>query len=144
LSRGIAVDDEAGTITFNLRAPDAEFLFKLALPFAYAVPAGTPNRDVGTRPVPATGPYMVAAYKPGRFIRLVRNPRFHVWSDAAQPAGYPDNIVPLSTKSLGEMFVDMTENLFVFHAFVLCYVDFKDTTPYCLGSCPELVQLNER
>jgi peptide/nickel transport system substrate-binding protein len=93
LSRGIAVDDEAGTITFNLRAPDAEFLFKLALPFAYAVPAGTPNRDVGTRPVPATGPYMVAAYKPGRFVRLVRNPRFHVWSDAAQPAGYPDDIV---------------------------------------------------
>jgi peptide/nickel transport system substrate-binding protein len=93
LSRGIAVDDEAWTITFNLRAPDASFLFKLALPFAYAVPAGTPNRDAGTQPVAATGPYVIAAYRPGRFVRLVRNPRFHVWSDAAQPAGYPDEIV---------------------------------------------------
>jgi peptide/nickel transport system substrate-binding protein len=93
LSRGIAVDDEAWTITFNLRAPDAEFLFKLALPFAYAVPARTPKRDVGTHPVAATGPYVIAAYRPGRFVRLVRNPHFHVWSDAAQPAGYPDEIV---------------------------------------------------
>jgi peptide/nickel transport system substrate-binding protein len=93
LSRGIAVDHGAWTITFHLRAPDPDFLFKLALPFAYAVPAGTPNRDVRTRPVAATGPYMIAAYRPGSFVRLVRNPRFHVWSDAAQPAGYPDEIV---------------------------------------------------
>ena len=93
LSRGIAVDDRARTITFHLRAPDPDFLFKLALPFAYAVPAGTPNKDLRTRPVPATGPYMVAAYRPGRFVRLARNPRFHVWSRAAQPAGYPDEIV---------------------------------------------------
>ena len=93
LSRGIAVDDGAWTITFHLRAPDPDFLFKLALPFAYAVPAGTPNKDVRTRPVAATGPYMIAAYRPGSVVRLVRNPRFHVWSDAAQPAGYPDEIV---------------------------------------------------
>jgi peptide/nickel transport system substrate-binding protein len=93
LSRGIAVDDRASTVTFHLKAPDPDFLFKLALPFAYAVPAGTPNRDVRTHPVPATGPYMITAYKPRRFIRFVRNPRFHTWSAAAQPAGYPDRIV---------------------------------------------------
>ena len=93
LSHGIAVDDKAWTITFHLHAPDADFLFKLALPFAYAVPAGTPNRDVGTHPVAASGPYMIAAYRPGRLVRLVRNPRFRAWSDAAQPDGYPDEIL---------------------------------------------------
>jgi YVTN family beta-propeller protein len=93
LTRGIVVDEKEWTITFHLRAPDPDFLFKLALPFAYALPAGTPSRNVGTHPVAATGPYVIAAYKPGSFVRLVRNPRFHVWSDAAQPAGYPDEIV---------------------------------------------------
>jgi peptide/nickel transport system substrate-binding protein len=35
---------------------------------------------------------MVATYRPGRLLRLVRNPFFHEWSRAAQPAGYPDRI----------------------------------------------------
>ena len=54
--------------------------------------------------LPATGPYMIHSYTPkqdadgGRPARhgrleLVRNPHFHVWSPAAQPAGYPDRIV---------------------------------------------------
>jgi peptide/nickel transport system substrate-binding protein len=93
LSRGIAVDERTSTVTFHLKAPDPDFLFKLALPFAYALPAGTSNRDVRTHPVPATGPYMITAYKPRRSVTLSRNPRFHVWSAAAQPAGYPDRIV---------------------------------------------------
>ena len=93
LARGITVDDRSWTVTFHLRATDPDFLLKLALPFAYAVPAGTPNRDVRTRPVPATGPYQVTAYRPGRFLELARNPRFQVWSAAAQPAGYADRIV---------------------------------------------------
>ncbi len=93
LSRGIVADDRAGTVTFHLVAPDPEFLDKLALPFAYVVPAGTPPRDVGTQPLPATGPYMIASYVPKHVLRLVRNPRFHEWSKAAQPDGYPDQIV---------------------------------------------------
>ena len=40
LSRGIVTDDAARTVTFHLVAPDPEFLYKLALPFAYVVPAG--------------------------------------------------------------------------------------------------------
>ena len=93
LSRGIVTDDRAGTITFHLRAPDPDFLYKLALPFADAVPATTPARDIGLHPLPATGPYVIASYRRGRFVKLVRNPRFRLWSEEAQPAGYPDEIV---------------------------------------------------
>jgi YVTN family beta-propeller protein len=93
LSRGIVTDDRAGTITFHLRAPDPDFLYKLALPFADAVPATTPARDIGLHPLPATGPYVIASYRRGRFLKLVRNPRFRLWSEEAQPEGYPDEIV---------------------------------------------------
>ncbi len=93
LSAGIVVNDRAQTVTFRLAAPDPDFLFKLALPFAAAIPASVPQRDVGRRPVPATGPYMIESYAPGRWLRLVRNPHFREWSRAAQPDGYPDQIV---------------------------------------------------
>jgi YVTN family beta-propeller protein len=93
LSQGIVADDEAKTVTFHLATPDFEFLSKLALPFAYLVPAGTPLEEAGTHPLPATGPYVIARYRPKRVIRLVRNPHFHEWSQAAQPDGYPDEIV---------------------------------------------------
>jgi YVTN family beta-propeller protein len=88
LSHGILVDDQAGTVTFKLAAPDPDFLYKLALPLAAILPAGTSSRV----PVPATGPYEIAVYKKNRFIRLVSNPSFHVWSRAAQPEGVPDVI----------------------------------------------------
>jgi YVTN family beta-propeller protein len=95
LSRGIATDDRTRTVTFHLREPDPDFLYKLALPYALAVPADTPAKDVGTHPLPATGPYMIANYKPGPGgeLTLIRNPRFHEWSQAAQPSGYPDRII---------------------------------------------------
>ncbi len=93
LSRGVVADDRAWTVTFHLQRPDPDFLAKLALPAAYAVPTTTPARDVRTHPVPATGPYMIAMYRPGRVVGLVRNPHFRTWSSAAQPAGYPDAIV---------------------------------------------------
>jgi peptide/nickel transport system substrate-binding protein len=93
LSRGIVTNDAARTITFHLAAADGEFLYKLALPFAFAVPVSTPLRDIGTRPVPATGPYRIARYvKGGESILLVRNQSFREWSSDAQPAGYPDRI----------------------------------------------------
>jgi len=90
LSRGIVADDASRTVTFRLRAPDPEFLYKLALPFAVVVPAGTPATGEG--PVLGTGPYRIARYQPKRLIRLVRNPHFRVWSSAAQPDGNPDAI----------------------------------------------------
>jgi YVTN family beta-propeller protein len=93
LSHGIVADDVATTVTFHLVAPDPEFLYKLALPFAYVVPAGTPPQETGTHPLPATGPYVIASYRPKHVLRLRRNPHFHEWSQAAQPDGYPDEIV---------------------------------------------------
>jgi ABC-type transport system substrate-binding protein/DNA-binding SARP family transcriptional activator/DNA-binding beta-propeller fold protein YncE len=93
LRSGIVTDDEAGTVTFHLRAPDPEFLYKLAFPMAAAVPAGTPDREIGRKPLPATGPYMTKSFSPSRSWVLVRNRRFREWSADAQPAGYPNRIV---------------------------------------------------
>ena len=85
------IDDAADTITFHLTVPDPDFLDKLALPSAVAVPA-TAAAVPQHRALPATGPYVIAELRPDRFIRLVRNPHFHVWSSAAKPDGYPDEI----------------------------------------------------
>ena len=93
LSRGIVIDSAARTVTFRLTEPDADFLAKLALPLAFAVPANTPARTTGTRPMPATGPYVIAGYDATRkHVRLTRNPVFREWSADAQPDGYPDSI----------------------------------------------------
>jgi len=97
LSQGIVTDDSSGTVTFHLTAPDPEFLHKLALPFADAVPTGTADPTKSST-VPATGPYTIQSYQPGTkddpvgSLVLVRNPQFHEWSAAAQPDGYPDRI----------------------------------------------------
>ena len=93
LSRGVIANDAARTVTFHLNAPNPDFLYQLALDFAYVLPAGVPQRETGTHGLPATGPYMVARYRPDRLIKLGRNPYFHEWSKAAQPDGYPDDIV---------------------------------------------------
>jgi YVTN family beta-propeller protein len=92
LSAGIQTDAGTGRITFHLTEPDADFLVKLALPFAVGVPASVGDKDVGKTPIPATGAYMVGAYG-DQEIRLVRNPRFHEWSRLARPDGYPDEII---------------------------------------------------
>jgi ABC-type transport system substrate-binding protein/DNA-binding SARP family transcriptional activator/streptogramin lyase len=92
LSRGIAADDRAGTVTFHLTQSDPDFLYKLTLTFGYVLPATTRGQEVGT-PLPATGPYMISRYTPGRELLMVRNPRFREWSAAAQPAGNPDQIL---------------------------------------------------
>jgi peptide/nickel transport system substrate-binding protein len=99
LSKGISTDDRTGTVTFHLAEPDPDFLYELALPYAFAVPSDTPARDVGRHPLPATGPYMFASLKSG-VVTFVRNPRFREWSKAAQPDGYPDRIVISLSKSV--------------------------------------------
>ncbi len=104
LAAGVVTNDEAGTVTFHLMAPDPDFLYKLAFPWADAVPAGTPGRDLGRVMPPATGPYMTSSITPGHGVddghplafdtwTLVRNPHFREWSHSAQPEGYPDRIV---------------------------------------------------
>jgi peptide/nickel transport system substrate-binding protein len=93
LSRGITADRAAGTITFHLTEPDADFLAKLALPFAIAVPRATPARTrvtrstSGDRAVPDS-----RVPEKSKTIRLVRNSAFREWSADAQPDGYPDSI----------------------------------------------------
>ena len=93
LSHGIVTDEATRSVTFHLSAPDPDFLEKLALPYTYAVPYGSAPREAVRKPLPGTGPYMIASYRPGHELKLVRNPRFHEWSTAAQPSGYPDAIV---------------------------------------------------
>jgi ABC-type transport system substrate-binding protein/DNA-binding SARP family transcriptional activator/streptogramin lyase len=91
LSGGIVADDRTGTVTFHLTRPDPDFLYKLTISYAYVLPAATPERQARA-PLPATGPYVITRYSAGRELRLARNPYFHEWSAAAQPAGYPDRI----------------------------------------------------
>jgi YVTN family beta-propeller protein len=109
LSEGVETDDAAGSITFNLTEPDPDFLYKLALPFAYAVPAGTPFADTGTTPVPATGPYMIDRYVEGEQLVLVRNPEFQEWYAPAQPDGYPDRIEVTLGHSPGEQLTEIEQ-----------------------------------
>src|SRR5581483_10450891 len=91
LARGITTSSGSRTVTFHLSRPDADFLLQLALPNYDAVPASTPLH--ARLPLPATGPYEIAGWRPKGVVVLVRNPRFRVWSAAAQPDGYPDKIV---------------------------------------------------
>jgi peptide/nickel transport system substrate-binding protein len=92
LPDGIVTDDVTGAITFNLVAPDPEFLYKLTLPFAYPVPPSTPDEHQPEEGVPGTGPYMLEAPVTPEGLALVRNPHFQIWSPAAQPDGYVDRI----------------------------------------------------
>ena len=92
LAGGLVGDAAAGTITFNLTTPDSEFLDKLAIPHASILPAAAPSHDAGTTPILGTGPYVISAYNPNAALTLTRNPHFKVWSQDAQPDGYPDVI----------------------------------------------------
>ena len=75
-------------------APDPEFLYKLALPFAYVVPGEHVAQELtGNNVPPGTGPYMWKSYDPNKEAVLVRNPYFKLWTADAQPEGYPDKIV---------------------------------------------------
>ena len=92
LKGGVSANAAARTVTINLKAPDPEFKYKLSVPHASILPAGTPSKDVGTKPIPGTGPYYFKSYNPNRSLVMARNPFFKEWSVKAQPDGYPDQI----------------------------------------------------
>jgi YVTN family beta-propeller protein len=109
LSRGIVTDDATGTVIFHLTAPDPEFLYKLAFPWADAVPPGTPDRTISAAQLPATGPYLTQSLVQGHTWVLVRNPRFREWSQLAQPGGYPDRIVVRLDVAPGQAVTDVEQ-----------------------------------
>jgi peptide/nickel transport system substrate-binding protein len=90
---GVVANDSAYTLTINLTGPDPELIDQLSLPFAFAVPSGTSLKLAGNNVPPGTGPYMWKSYNPNSEAVLVRNPYFKQWSAAAQPAGYPNEII---------------------------------------------------
>jgi ABC-type transport system substrate-binding protein len=90
LSRGVIINGP-NSLTFRLSAPDQTFLASVAL--VVPIPRGTPEKKVGTKAIPSTGPYAIESYAPGRQLTLVRNSHFRPWSLAARPDGYPDEIV---------------------------------------------------
>jgi len=90
LSQGVTIN--GNDITFHLARPDPEFLFQLALPFAFVLPSDTPLKNVNIPP-PGTGPYKWVQYAPNKQMRIVRNTYFKVWNKDAQPEGLPDEIV---------------------------------------------------
>ncbi|QIG52153.1 ABC transporter substrate-binding protein [Nordella sp. HKS 07] len=92
LEGGIVADEANSTITLNLTQPDAEIFYKLALPHAVILPADAPTQDAGSVPIPGTGPYMFTSYDPNKALVMERNPHFKVWSEEAQPDGYPDKV----------------------------------------------------
>ena len=92
LSGGVVVNAATNTVTFNLVAPDPEFLDQLAVPFGAVLPANAPAKDAGTTPIPGTGAYAFSKYDPNRQLTMMRNKYFKVWSAAAQPQGYPNEI----------------------------------------------------
>ena len=91
---GIAVDDTARRITITLKTPQGDFANVLASEFAAPVPANAPASDTSTRPLPATGPYVIQSYAPNKEIVEVRNPRFHARQfGGSVPIGNPDKVV---------------------------------------------------
>jgi peptide/nickel transport system substrate-binding protein len=89
---GIIADDSAGTIEIKLDQPRGDFLYILATEFAHVVPSGTPATDQSTKPIPATGPYMVQSYTPSRSFTIVRNPNYNN-QIPTMPSGNPDKVV---------------------------------------------------
>jgi peptide/nickel transport system substrate-binding protein len=90
---GIVADDARHTIVFHLTHPDGTFLEYMAIPFAFAVPEGTPNKDISTvsKWRVATGPYMISSYLPNQQITLVRNPNFKQWTPNT-PGGHLNGV----------------------------------------------------
>jgi peptide/nickel transport system substrate-binding protein len=92
LSKGVVADKSTGTVTINLTAPDPYFPYKLSVPHASIVPANSPAKDAGTKPLPGTGALMFTTFDPNKILKMVRNPYFKEWSKDAEPASKVDEI----------------------------------------------------
>ena len=92
LAGGVVVNASTNQVVFHLVAPDPEFLDQLAVPFGSILPADAPSKDAGTTPIPGTGAYEFSSYNPNHELVMIRNPHFKVWSAAAKPQGYPQQI----------------------------------------------------
>jgi YVTN family beta-propeller protein len=90
LSRGVMVSGDS-SLTIRLSVPDPGLL--RALISVVPLPKATPPEDIGTQPVPSTGPYAIETYVPHRQLKLIRNGHFRSWSEHARPNGYADEIV---------------------------------------------------
>src|SRR5262249_59057338 len=73
------------TLTITLNAPAPDFLDRIAMPFACAVPHDTPLAPVGA-PLASAGPYYVASYTPGGTAVLQRNPSY----TGSRPSGFDE------------------------------------------------------
>ena len=90
LSAGIVTNEQAGTVTINLRRPDPQLLEKLAILFV--TPADTPRTPLRTHPPPGTGPYRIEQVDPDRRALLSRNPYFDPAQQTGRPAGFADRV----------------------------------------------------
>jgi YVTN family beta-propeller protein len=107
LSQGIVTDNRTGVVIMRLTRPDPDLLFDLTVEgFSAPIPPGTPDHETGSRTVPGTGPYKIVEV--GRDeVRFVRNPFFHEWSHAAQPAGNPNAIIWKAAPSTSAAVLDV-------------------------------------
>ncbi|MEO6349891.1 MAG: ABC transporter substrate-binding protein [Candidatus Limnocylindrales bacterium] len=92
LSRAVVTDEASRTVTYNLREPDADFMYRLALGAGFPVPEGVPMDQLVEGAFPGTGPYTVSSATDTE-VRLVRNPHFRIWNPDVRPDGFPDEIV---------------------------------------------------
>ncbi|MCJ7591676.1 MAG: ABC transporter substrate-binding protein [Woeseiaceae bacterium] len=83
-----AVDD--GTLEIRLRAPAADFIYLVAMPFASAVPVEyldyLPDSPEFRQHTLSNGPYAITRYLQNREIVLERNPAWDAASDPIRPA----------------------------------------------------------
>jgi peptide/nickel transport system substrate-binding protein len=89
LSAGIVTNEQAGTVTINLRRPDPQLLEKLQS--LLMTPADTPRTPLRTHPPPGTGPYRIEQVVPDRRALLTRNPYFER-AERERPAGFADRV----------------------------------------------------
>jgi peptide/nickel transport system substrate-binding protein len=73
---GIETDDNAGTITVTLNAPDGTFSNVLAMPFAALVPGDTPFKNLTENPPPGVGQFKITESVPNRQFVLEKNKLF--------------------------------------------------------------------
>jgi peptide/nickel transport system substrate-binding protein len=90
---GIVADDNAGTVTVNLKHPQSDFLYVMSLPFSSPVPPSTPASPQTNPPPAGSGPYYMTSYKPHKSFVIKRNPNYKKDSLPTVPQGNPDQVI---------------------------------------------------